>query len=53
MLGGTLVAGRVVHAAGALVRAKTPFVTLGATINYGVTASGAHSAALPCARTSR
>jgi uncharacterized membrane protein YecN with MAPEG domain len=38
VLGGSLVLGRVLHAAGALIRQRTPFVTLGATVNYLVTA---------------
>jgi uncharacterized membrane protein YecN with MAPEG domain len=38
VLGGSLVAGRVMHAAGALIRRRTPLVSLGATLNYLVTA---------------
>lgn len=34
VFGGSLLLGRVLHAAGALLRRRTPFVTIGATITY-------------------
>jgi len=39
LLGGSLFLGRVVHAAGALLARRSPLVTLGAFINYTVTAA--------------
>lgn len=38
LLGGTIVLGRVVHGAGALIPRRNPLTTAGATVNYLVTA---------------
>lgn len=38
LLGGTILLGRVVHGAGALMSKRNPLTTLGATVNYLVTA---------------